>query len=79
MGEDLHDGIGILRAMFDSDPDYAWTWHCNLAMAFYDEIPESWGTDREWQHRVCNKAAARFMKSAFGAEGYEPEKRGGNR
>lgn len=36
-----------------SDPAYAWSWHCNLAMASFDEGME---------HKAANKAAARFMQ-----------------
>jgi hypothetical protein len=35
-----------------SDPEYAWSWHCNIAMAAFDE-----GLD----HFRANKAAARFL------------------
>ena len=36
-----------------ADPEYAWSWHCNIAMAFVDE-----GGD----HAMANHAAARFMR-----------------
>jgi len=36
-----------------SDPDYAWSWHCNIAMAFVDA-----GGD----HYTGNQGAARFMR-----------------
>lgn len=26
-----------LKAALQADPGYAWTWHCNIAMAIYDE------------------------------------------
>ena len=38
------------------DPDYAWSWHCNLACCAMDE-----GLDRE----AANRAAERFMALAF--------------
>lgn len=61
-----------LRKAFKEDPGYAWSWHCNIAMAMYDEFPDSfWVPDRSEQHKICNKAASRFMKNAFDIETYE--------
>lgn len=51
--------MGQLRAALQSDPDYAWGWHCNIAMAAFDE-----GLDRE----AANRAAARFLKNCFGID-----------
>jgi hypothetical protein len=45
-----------LARQMRSDEGYAWSWHCNLAMAAYDEGLE---------HHAANRAAARFMDSAF--------------
>jgi hypothetical protein len=42
----------VVEAM-QADPDYAWGWHCNIAMAFVDA-----GGD----HYTGNQGAARFMK-----------------
>ena len=39
-----------------ADSEYAWSWHCNLAMAAYDEGLE---------HHAANRAAGRFMNSLF--------------
>lgn len=39
-----------------ADHDYAWSWHCNLAMAAYDEGLE---------HHAANRAAGRFMHLLF--------------
>lgn len=50
--------VGIPEAMkivieaMRVDPDYAWSWHCNIAMAAYDE-----GVS----HYAANAAAARFL------------------
>jgi len=38
------------------DDEYAWAWHCNIAMMAYDA-----GSD----HKVANEGAARFMSLAF--------------
>lgn len=46
-----------LRKALQDDPDYAWGWHCNIAMAFYDV-----GGDRD----LIDEAASLFMKRTFG-------------
>jgi hypothetical protein len=57
--------LGIARAFTDlklaieADPGYAWSWHCNIAMAAQDE-----GLD----HAAGNRAAARFMSMCFGVD-----------
>lgn len=63
--------MNALRKTFKEDPAYAWSWHCNIAMAMYDEFPDSfWVPDRSEQLKIANKAAARFMKLAFDVENY---------
>ena len=54
----------IIRRTIQKDPSYAWAWHCNIACASQDE-----GMD----HAASNRAASRFMRLAFGANGYEPK------
>jgi hypothetical protein len=49
--------VEALSKAFKADPEYAWTWHCNIAMAAKDEGME---------HKAANRAAARFMYNAFG-------------
>jgi len=49
----------LLKESIQKDSDYAHSWHCNIAMAFYDEG----GT-----HEMSNRAATRFMKNAFDVE-----------
>ena len=48
--------MSVLKEAMIKDPEYAWGWHCNLAMASYDE---------GLKHKEANQAAARFMRSAF--------------
>lgn len=48
-----------LTKAIQSDDDYAWSWQCNVAVPFMDEG----GT-----HEQANKAAARFMLTAFGVD-----------
>jgi hypothetical protein len=45
--------VDAVIAAMRADPGYAWTWHCNIAMAFVDE-----GGD----HALADHAAARFMR-----------------
>jgi hypothetical protein len=42
----------VIKAM-QADPDYAWSWHCNVAMAFVDAGGDSY---------TANQGAARFMR-----------------
>ena len=64
--EDVKDEVQkamlTLRKAFIADPDFAYTWHCNIAMACYDVLP--W-KDRKRAHKVGNTAATNFMKKCF--------------
>ena len=53
MSKNLEDIMCDLRKGITNDPDWAWGWHCNIAMSSYDE-----GLDLP----AANRAAARFMK-----------------
>jgi len=55
-----------LRRTIHNDKEYAWGWHCNIAMASVDE-----GMD----HAAANRAAARLMYNLFGIalKDYEPK------
>lgn len=49
-----------------NDPGYAWSWHCNVAMAQYDAVmtmPADFGP-----HRIANMGARVFMGRAFGVD-----------
>lgn len=52
--------MSALKAAMQADPGYAWGWHCNIAMAFYDAAG-----DTPNKHRIGNEGAARFMRNAF--------------
>lgn len=61
----------IKQVMVEDNPSapgsYAHSWHCNIAMAFYD----AWGPSSEEHttiHRVANDGASRFMKLCFGVK-----------
>ena len=53
------EALKVLSDAMKADPGYAWSWHCNVAMAAMDE-----GVS----HEAGNAAAARFMSSAFGVD-----------
>ena len=53
----------ILKSAMRDDPSYAWSWHCNIAMASIDEGAP---------HDSGNAAAARFMQSCFGVDTSKP-------
>ena len=53
---DTKEAMGIIKKAIHDDPDYAWGWLCNLAMASLDE---------GLSHRASNQAAARFMSWCF--------------
>lgn len=48
--------ISALTKQLNQDEDYLWSWHCNIAMAAYDE---------GLSHSAANRAASRFL-SALG-------------
>lgn len=46
-----------LRRRVKEDPEWAWGWHCQLAMTIKDRTPA--------QHEEANKAAGKFMRDLF--------------
>ena len=63
----IERAIEVLSNAFKNDPDFAHTWHCNIAMACYDAMGDSlMGNDLA--HKISNEAASRFMKQAFDVE-----------
>lgn len=53
----VRGALEVLRAAIDSDPEYAWTWHCNIVEANMQ------GGYLKWKE--ANEAACRVMKSLF--------------
>ena len=45
-----------LKKAFKNDPEYAWSWHCNITMAAFDE---------GLSISKANRVSARFMRNAF--------------
>lgn len=65
--------VDDLGAAMRADAGFAWSWHCNIAMAFQDAATDAFmAHDAARVAYVANDAAARFMKQAFGAAGYAP-------
>ncbi len=57
VGEPAPHAMQQLTAALQADPDYAWSWHCNLAMPVMDVTGVT--------HRVANEAGARLMRHLF--------------
>ena len=53
------EALKVLSDAMKADPMYAWSWHCNIAMA---------AVDAGASHSVGNAAAERFMYAAFGVD-----------
>jgi hypothetical protein len=58
------EAFGTLKKALQEDEGYAWGWHCNIAMAAFDE-----GVD----HATANRAANRFMRMCFEIDTKEPK------
>lgn len=55
-GIEVEAAIAALKLALQKDPDYAWSWHCAVAVSMQDE-----GVS----HTVANRGAVRFMQMAF--------------
>jgi hypothetical protein len=53
---DVSQAFNTLKKALTDDPDYAWSWHCNLAMPMIDGGVEE---------GLANKCAARLMQHIF--------------
>jgi hypothetical protein len=47
----IKEAIDTLKQAMADDPDYAYGWHCNIAMAFQDE-----GADYEQAQRAASRS-----------------------
>lgn len=59
------DAFSVLKQALQDDPDYAHSWHANIAMSCMDAMDI---TDYQDTHKRCNEGAARFMKTCFDVE-----------
>ena len=63
---DVGEAFAILKDAMQRDDAYAYGWHANIAMALYDNMPETfWMPDRKHWHKITNDAASAFMSRAF--------------
>jgi Zn-finger protein len=53
----IKEALDTLRKAMEEDPEYAWTWHCNLAIM---------AVDAGAPHKEANERAGDFMKHLFG-------------
>ena len=65
MSKEIKDAVDTLKKAFKEDSNFAYAWHCNLAMCFYDSMDEG---KREDKHKISNNAASNFMKLCFDVE-----------
>ena len=63
MSKKIEKAMGTLKKAMAKDPDYAWTWHCNIAVM---------AQDAGVSHKISNDGAARFMKLAFDVDTTKP-------
>lgn len=61
--EQMQTPFDQLRRLLQKSDDYAWSWHCNIAVTAQDE-----GVS----HEVANRIANRFMQSCFQIDTKEP-------
>jgi len=73
----IEQAMDRLRKAMKDEPDYAYSWHANIAMACYDSVKiadqEAINhVDDTLDHmeamRIGNEGASRFMKICFDAE-----------
>ena len=57
MRDEIKAAWDTFKAAMVADPEYAWAWHCNLAMPIMDTC--------EVSHRVANESAAHLMQHLF--------------
>lgn len=58
--------ITTLVEAFSDDPEFAYTWHCNIAMAAFDVIERQTGI--KTSHKMSNDIATAVMKQLFNVE-----------
>jgi len=65
----VKEAMEVLKKAMQDDPEYAHTWHCNLAMSFSDALPETkYPNVQARLHEIRNDGASRFMKICFDVE-----------
>jgi len=59
-----HAMTELTKALQD-DEEYAYVWHCNIAMSMFDAMPETTGDAYARDLNIANDGASRFMKLCF--------------
>lgn len=62
---DVRTALVVIGDAMRHDLDYAWSWHCNIAMAFLDSRGDA---TLHTAHEIANLAAARFLKQLFNVD-----------
>lgn len=57
MSEEIKNALDVLSNAMKNDSEYAWTWHCNLAMM---------AVDAGAGYKEANERASSFMLGLFG-------------
>jgi hypothetical protein len=65
MTQEIANAITTLKNAMRTDPEYAWAWHCNLAMPIMDAYAPASNASHEAQHQAANEAAAHLMQHLF--------------
>ena len=66
--QNIKVAMDLLSHAMRIDPEYAHSWHCNLAMAFYDSFNAELPVTHMTIHKIANEGASRFMKQTFNVE-----------
>jgi len=56
----VKDALAVLSKALKEDEGFAYSWHCNVAVAFQNAAREGFTI-----HKIANEAATTFMKNAF--------------
>jgi hypothetical protein len=67
MSDKVKEAFETLKQAIIDDPDFAYSWHCNVAMMCHDAIL-NFDDQAGFAHHVGNDAASRFMKLCFDVE-----------
>lgn len=61
----IKNELDVIKKSMKEDSELAWTWHCNIAMAVYDTLPQE--NYRE-KGIIANNASALVMRRLFDVE-----------
>lgn len=64
MSKELESALDTIKTAIENDEDYKQSWQANLAMSFYDSIPETLDVGDDLI-LYANEGASRFLKKLF--------------